>query len=94
MPATQKHEANTSTDSPSPVEPLSQMLPQTLPQAHPQSLSQMHPQTLPQAPPQSLPQAPPQSLPFPSTMVRSSSPKPDPSELYLKSKAILDSKRE
>lgn len=84
MPVTQKHEANTSTDSPSPVEPLPQMLPQTLPQAPPQSF--------PQAPPQSLPQAPPQSLPFPSNMVRSSSPKPDPSELYLKSKAILDSK--
>lgn len=34
----------------------------------------------------------PQSLPFPPNVVRSSSPKLDPSELYLKSKAILDSK--
>lgn len=84
MPVTQKHEANTnavSTDSPSPVEPL----PQTLPVAIPQ--------TLPVALPQSLPQAPPQSLPFPPNMMRSSSPKLDPSEVYLKSKAILDSKR-
>ncbi|XP_060793455.1 membrane-associated guanylate kinase, WW and PDZ domain-containing protein 3a isoform X2 [Neoarius graeffei] len=64
MPVTQKQETTTSTDSPSPVEPL----------------------------PQSLPTAPPQSLPFPPNMVRSSSPKLDPSELYLKSKAILDSK--
>lgn len=36
----------------------------------------------------------PQSLPFPPHAVRSSSPKLDPSELYLKSKALLDSKRE
>ncbi|KAK2885545.1 hypothetical protein Q8A67_016382 [Cirrhinus molitorella] len=34
----------------------------------------------------------PQSLPFPPHAVRSSSPKLDPSELYLKSKAMLDSK--
>ncbi|KAI5095999.1 membrane-associated guanylate kinase, WW and PDZ domain-containing protein 3 isoform X2, partial [Silurus meridionalis] len=79
MPATQKHEGTTSTistDSPSPVEPL----PQT------------HPQTLPQMLPQTLPQAPPQSLPFPPNIARSNSPKLDPSELYLKSKAMLDSK--
>ena len=36
----------------------------------------------------------PQPLPFPSSTLRSVSPKPDPSELYLKSKAMLDSKRE
>ncbi|XP_053338045.1 membrane-associated guanylate kinase, WW and PDZ domain-containing protein 3a isoform X1 [Clarias gariepinus] len=87
MPVSQKHELTTttlSTDSPSPVEPYPQMLPQT----HPQTL----PQTLPQALPQSLPQAPPQSLPFPPNVVRSNSPKLDPSELYLKSKAIVDSK--
>uniref|UniRef100_A0A8C2IRA5 Membrane-associated guanylate kinase, WW and PDZ domain-containing protein 3 n=1 Tax=Cyprinus carpio TaxID=7962 RepID=A0A8C2IRA5_CYPCA len=36
----------------------------------------------------------PQSLPFPPHAIRSSSPKLDPSELYLKSKALLDSKRE
>uniref|UniRef100_A0A9J7Z0Y0 Membrane-associated guanylate kinase, WW and PDZ domain-containing protein 3 n=1 Tax=Cyprinus carpio carpio TaxID=630221 RepID=A0A9J7Z0Y0_CYPCA len=34
----------------------------------------------------------PQSLPFPPHAIRSSSPKLDPSELYLKSKALLDSK--
>lgn len=35
----------------------------------------------------------PNPLPFPANTLRSSSPKPDASELYLKSKAILDSKR-
>ncbi|XP_072512613.1 membrane-associated guanylate kinase, WW and PDZ domain-containing protein 3a isoform X1 [Salminus brasiliensis] len=40
----------------------------------------------------SQPELIPQSLPFPPNVVRSSSPKLDPSELYLKSKAILDSK--
>uniref|UniRef100_A0AAY5EHL1 Membrane-associated guanylate kinase, WW and PDZ domain-containing protein 3 n=1 Tax=Electrophorus electricus TaxID=8005 RepID=A0AAY5EHL1_ELEEL len=34
----------------------------------------------------------PQSLPFPPNVVRSSSPKLDPSELYLKSKAMLENK--
>ncbi|XP_056588783.1 membrane-associated guanylate kinase, WW and PDZ domain-containing protein 3a isoform X2 [Triplophysa dalaica] len=34
----------------------------------------------------------PQTLPFPPHAVRSSSPKLDPSELYLKSKALMDSK--
>ncbi|XDV46068.1 hypothetical protein PO909_014030 [Leuciscus waleckii] len=34
----------------------------------------------------------PQTLPFPPHAIRSSSPKLDPSELYLKSKAMLDSK--
>ncbi|XP_062871145.1 membrane-associated guanylate kinase, WW and PDZ domain-containing protein 3a [Trichomycterus rosablanca] len=34
----------------------------------------------------------PQSLPFPPAVVRSNSPKLDPSELYLKSKAMHDSK--
>lgn len=75
MLVTQKHEATTnttSTDSPSPVEPL--------------------PQTLPVALPQSLPQAPPQSLPFPPNVARSNSPKLDPSEVYLKSRAMLDNK--
>ncbi|CAB1336591.1 unnamed protein product [Coregonus sp. 'balchen'] len=33
-----------------------------------------------------------QPLPFPPNTMRSASPKPDPSELYLKSKALLDSK--
>uniref|UniRef100_A0A8C1BXU3 Membrane-associated guanylate kinase, WW and PDZ domain-containing protein 3 n=1 Tax=Cyprinus carpio carpio TaxID=630221 RepID=A0A8C1BXU3_CYPCA len=36
----------------------------------------------------------PQSLPFPPHAIRSNSPKLDPSELYLKSKAMLDSKRD
>uniref|UniRef100_A0A8C8D5Q6 Membrane-associated guanylate kinase, WW and PDZ domain-containing protein 3 n=1 Tax=Oncorhynchus tshawytscha TaxID=74940 RepID=A0A8C8D5Q6_ONCTS len=34
----------------------------------------------------------PQPLPFSSNSIHSASPKPDPSELYLKSKALLDSK--
>ncbi|XP_056304736.1 membrane-associated guanylate kinase, WW and PDZ domain-containing protein 3a isoform X4 [Danio aesculapii] len=34
----------------------------------------------------------PQSLPFPPQLIRSSSPKLDPTELYLKSKAMQDSK--
>ncbi|XP_076840136.1 membrane-associated guanylate kinase, WW and PDZ domain-containing protein 3a isoform X2 [Brachyhypopomus gauderio] len=34
----------------------------------------------------------PQSLPFPPNLVRSTSPKLDPSELYLKSKAMLENK--
>ncbi|XP_051516012.1 membrane-associated guanylate kinase, WW and PDZ domain-containing protein 3-like isoform X1 [Myxocyprinus asiaticus] len=34
----------------------------------------------------------PQSLPFPPHAIRSNSPKLDPSELYLKSKAVLESK--
>uniref|UniRef100_A0A3Q1KIL8 Membrane-associated guanylate kinase, WW and PDZ domain-containing protein 3 n=1 Tax=Anabas testudineus TaxID=64144 RepID=A0A3Q1KIL8_ANATE len=38
------------------------------------------------------PEIPPNPIPFPANTLRSSSPKPDPSELYLKSKAILDSK--
>ncbi|KAL2076386.1 hypothetical protein ACEWY4_028017 [Coilia grayii] len=36
--------------------------------------------------------APPQSLPFPPNMIRSASPKLDPSQLYLKSKAMLENK--
>ncbi|XP_047662885.1 membrane-associated guanylate kinase, WW and PDZ domain-containing protein 3a isoform X1 [Tachysurus fulvidraco] len=90
MPAAHKHEATTNTvnrDSPSPVEPLPQTIPQTLPVALPQTLPVALPQTLPQA----LPQVPPQSLPFPPNVMRSNSPKLDPSEVYLKSKAILDS---
>lgn len=41
----------------------------------------------------SQPEAPPNALPVSTNTLRSSSPKPDPSELYLKSKAIIDSKR-
>ncbi|XP_066559709.1 membrane-associated guanylate kinase, WW and PDZ domain-containing protein 3a isoform X2 [Amia ocellicauda] len=37
-------------------------------------------------------EAPPQPLPFPPNAVRSNSPKLDPSDLYIKSKAILESK--
>lgn len=36
----------------------------------------------------------PQPMPFPPTAVRSSSPKLDPSEVYLKSKTIYEDKRE
>ncbi|XP_037397175.1 membrane-associated guanylate kinase, WW and PDZ domain-containing protein 3a isoform X3 [Pygocentrus nattereri] len=41
---------------------------------------------------QSQPEPVPQSFPFPPNLVRSNSPKLDPTELYLKSKAILESK--
>lgn len=37
-------------------------------------------------------EGPPNPLPFPANALRSSSPKPDASELYLKSKALLDSR--
>uniref|UniRef100_A0A3B4XS81 Membrane-associated guanylate kinase, WW and PDZ domain-containing protein 3 n=1 Tax=Seriola lalandi dorsalis TaxID=1841481 RepID=A0A3B4XS81_SERLL len=40
----------------------------------------------------SQPEMPPNPLSFPANTLRSSSPKPDASELYLKSKAMLDSK--
>uniref|UniRef100_A0A665V0Y0 Membrane-associated guanylate kinase, WW and PDZ domain-containing protein 1 n=1 Tax=Echeneis naucrates TaxID=173247 RepID=A0A665V0Y0_ECHNA len=40
----------------------------------------------------SQPEIPPNPLSFPANTLRSSSPKPDASELYLKSKAMLDSK--
>ncbi|XP_062396884.1 membrane-associated guanylate kinase, WW and PDZ domain-containing protein 3a isoform X2 [Sardina pilchardus] len=38
------------------------------------------------------PPPPPQSLPFPPNLIRSASPKLDPSQLYLKSKAMLENK--
>jgi len=41
----------------------------------------------------SQPDVAPNTLPFTASTMRSSSPKPDASELYLKSKALLDSKR-
>ena len=39
------------------------------------------------------PEMPPNPLSFPPGTGLSASPKPDPSELYLKSRALLDSKR-
>ncbi|KAM4610930.1 membrane-associated guanylate kinase, WW and PDZ domain-containing protein 3a isoform 2-T2 [Polymixia lowei] len=69
--------------------------PQQLPQAAAQSMAQQQQQrqemttsteTL------SHPELPTQPMPFAPNTLRSSSPKPDPSELYLKSKAMLDSK--
>ncbi|KAM3872598.1 membrane-associated guanylate kinase, WW and PDZ domain-containing protein 3a [Diretmus argenteus] len=68
-------------------------IPQQLPQPGAQPMAQQQRQettTSTETPSHS--ELPPQPLPFPTNTLRSSSPKPDPSELYLKSKALLDSK--
>ncbi|XP_051282245.1 membrane-associated guanylate kinase, WW and PDZ domain-containing protein 3a isoform X1 [Dicentrarchus labrax] len=84
-------------------QPISQPTPQQTPHPVPQQLP--HPCSQPITQPQRQemisstetlgPQpceVPPNPLPFPANTLRSSSPKPDASELYLKSKAMLDSK--
>lgn len=81
---------------------VSQPAPQQAPHPVPQQLP--HPCSQPVTQPQrqdmidnaetlGQPEVPPNPLPFHSNTLRSSSPKPDASELYLKSKALLDSKR-
>ncbi|XP_023271433.1 membrane-associated guanylate kinase, WW and PDZ domain-containing protein 3 isoform X1 [Seriola lalandi dorsalis] len=81
--------------------PISQPAPQQASHPAPQQLP--HPCSQPIAQPQrqeiinstealSQPEMPPNPLSFPANTLRSSSPKPDASELYLKSKAMLDSK--
>ncbi|XP_060930147.1 membrane-associated guanylate kinase, WW and PDZ domain-containing protein 3a [Limanda limanda] len=82
--------------------PMSQPTPPTTSHAAPQPLP--HPtsqQPTPQPPWQEMisstetlnqPEMPPNPLSFPPSAVRSASPKPDASELYIKSRALLDSK--
>uniref|UniRef100_A0A7N6A3C9 Membrane-associated guanylate kinase, WW and PDZ domain-containing protein 3 n=1 Tax=Anabas testudineus TaxID=64144 RepID=A0A7N6A3C9_ANATE len=79
--------------------PISQPMPQPAPQQAPHPAPQQVPQPVLQrqeiinnAEILGQPEIPPNPIPFPANTLRSSSPKPDPSELYLKSKAILDSK--
>lgn len=87
--------------------PMSQALSQPTPQQAPHPVPQQlpHPSSQPvtqrqemmsstETIGQSSGEAAPNPLPFPANTLRSSSPKPDASELYLKSKAMLDSKRE
>lgn len=74
---------------------ISQTPPQQSPQPYPQSASQQQRQEMISssetvAQPS---EAPPDPLPFHGNTLRSCSPKPDASELYLKSKAIMDNKR-
>uniref|UniRef100_A0A673C6D7 Membrane-associated guanylate kinase, WW and PDZ domain-containing protein 3 n=1 Tax=Sphaeramia orbicularis TaxID=375764 RepID=A0A673C6D7_9TELE len=70
--------------------PISQTISQQTPQpaVHPVP----HPCSQPVSQPQNHPEVPPNAMSFPANNMRSSSPKPDASELYLKSKAIQDSK--
>nr|XP_046252768.1 membrane-associated guanylate kinase, WW and PDZ domain-containing protein 3a isoform X2 [Scatophagus argus] len=78
--------------------PMSQTItqppPQQLPHSCPQPVSQPQRQEMISST-EALGQAcevPPNPLSFPANTLRSSSPKPDASELYLKSKAMLDSR--
>ncbi|XP_049921023.1 membrane-associated guanylate kinase, WW and PDZ domain-containing protein 3a isoform X1 [Epinephelus moara] len=85
--------------------PMSQAITQPTPQPAPHPTPQQlpHPLSQPITQPQrqeminstealGQPDVAPNPLPFPTNTLRSSSPKPDASELYLKSKALLDSK--
>ncbi|XP_067449200.1 membrane-associated guanylate kinase, WW and PDZ domain-containing protein 3a isoform X2 [Thunnus thynnus] len=77
--------------------PMSQTLshpaPQQMPHPCSQAVTQPQRQDIINSP-EALahPEVPPNPLPFSTNTLRSSSPKPDASELYLKSKAMLDSK--
>ncbi|KAM9855558.1 membrane-associated guanylate kinase, WW and PDZ domain-containing protein 3a [Aulostomus maculatus] len=76
--------------------PMSQAVSQPAPQQMPHPSSQPGPQPQRQelinsTETLSYPEAAPNPLPFSANTLRSSSPKPDASELYLKSKAMLDS---
>ncbi|KAF7662140.1 hypothetical protein LDENG_00245050 [Lucifuga dentata] len=81
--------------------PMTQPMPQQAPQQVPHPVQQPHPPAQPMAQRQEVttstetlshPEVTPNQVPFSSNTLHSSSPKPDASELYLKSKAILDSK--
>ncbi|XP_074537246.1 membrane-associated guanylate kinase, WW and PDZ domain-containing protein 3a isoform X2 [Halichoeres trimaculatus] len=85
--------------------PMSQPTSQPSPQQAPHSVPHQSPHSAPQPVMQpqrqemisstetlSQPEIPPNPLSFTANTLRSSSPKPDASELYLKSKALLDSK--
>ncbi|KAM7405189.1 hypothetical protein PAMP_012470 [Pampus punctatissimus] len=72
--------------------PMSQALPQPAPQQVPQPITQPQRQDIINSTEAiSHPEVPPNPLAFSTNTLRSSSPKPDASELYLKSKALLDS---
>lgn len=82
---------------------MSQPPPQQMPNPAPQHLPHPGPQPVTQPHRQEMigstetlgqpSEAAPAALPYAANTLRSSSPKPDASELYLKSKALLDSKR-
>lgn len=73
---------------------VSQTPPQQSPQPYPQSASQQRQDMTSSSEAVGPPgEALPDPLPFHGNTLRSCSPKPDASELYLKSKAIVDSKR-
>lgn len=83
--------------------PMSQPAPQQMPNLTPQQLPHPGPQPVTQPHRQEVTgstetlgqpsEAAPAAFPYAVNTLRSSSPKPDASELYLKSKALLDSKR-
>lgn len=83
--------------------PMSQPPPQQMPNPAPQHLPHPGPQPVTQLHRQEMigstetlgqpSEAAPTAFPYAANTLRSSSPKPDASELYLKSKALLDSKR-
>lgn len=64
-----------------------------LPHLTPQLPIQQQQETIDSTEALSQPELPPNPVPFSANTLRSSSPKPDATDLYLKSKAILDSKR-
>uniref|UniRef100_A0AAR2KET7 Membrane-associated guanylate kinase, WW and PDZ domain-containing protein 3 n=1 Tax=Pygocentrus nattereri TaxID=42514 RepID=A0AAR2KET7_PYGNA len=70
----------------SPVKSLKPVTAMPITQKHEMATNTVSPES------QSQPEPVPQSFPFPPNLVRSNSPKLDPTELYLKSKAILESK--
>ncbi|KAK2851863.1 hypothetical protein Q5P01_008139 [Channa striata] len=79
--------------------PMSQAISQPAPQQAPHPTPQQLPQPATQrqeiinsADILAQPEIPSNPLPIPANTLRSSSPKPDPTELYLKSKVMLDSK--
>lgn len=82
---------------------MSQPAPQQMPNLPPQQLPHPGPQPVTQPHRQEVTgstetlgqpsEAAPAAFPYAVNTLRSSSPKPDASELYLKSKALLDSKR-
>lgn len=83
---------------------MSQPTPQQMPQPAPQQVPHPGPQPVPQPHRQEKigstetlgqpSEAAPTAFPHAANTLRSSSPKPDASELYLKSKALVDNKRE
>lgn len=76
-------------------QPVPQQLPQQVPHPYPQPVSQQHRQEMISST-ETIGQpceVAPNPLPFHANTLRSCSPKPDASELYLKSKAMMDGKR-